>query len=291
MTDGAKIRQMIDSKQIVLAIGGWDVLSAKIIKKAGFDMVGLQSFQVAAGFGLSDVGVLTPYELWGLTHRVKMGVDIPILIDFENGFGGFHQAAHWFRQFESAGVAMVHIDDMDGDLKCPWLPDANLRPVSAEVLIERIKAMVDVRRSDVLICARTFVWTWGGTAKEEEERLLQYVEAGADLMWAPRSALAAGDTETLKRLGEKAPIVAQSNVPGYLTTSPKHGTYIQNASFSQMQKDGISVFCCPQVYPVAYRALLESLQEVKSEGSLGPLSSKMLDHDSVLELLDPRLKF
>ena len=65
-----RLRDRLAAGDRLVAMGAWDVLSAKVIERAGFDMVALQSFQWAAGWGLPDLALTTPSDLLTLTFKM-----------------------------------------------------------------------------------------------------------------------------------------------------------------------------------------------------------------------------
>lgn len=276
-------------------MGAWDVLSAKVIERAGFDMVALQSFQWAAGWGLPDLAIATPSDLVTLTFRMAGEIEMPILVDFEEGFGSPGHAGYWTREFERAGAAALHVDDKGPVHMCPWLPgsEERIEVSSAESSAEIISAMAKARRDDVVIVARTQVKSEDPSAAEEEQvrRLKMYIEAGADVVHAPKYATMSNDLTKLKHFAERvaAPVLAQFNPPGfiegYVPEGSEDGRSIADRSFEEIFACGVQIINTPQIYAVAYRALGETLQMIRAEGNLQPARSKMLKFDEVLDLL------
>ena len=68
-------------------MGAHDVLSAKIVERAGFDAVGVQSLQLAMVNGVPDIGIIGPDELVRVCRKIRRAVSLPIVVDFEQGFG------------------------------------------------------------------------------------------------------------------------------------------------------------------------------------------------------------
>jgi 2-methylisocitrate lyase-like PEP mutase family enzyme len=295
MSAGAKLRARLDAGDNLLAMGTWDVLSAKVIERAGYDIAALQSFQWAAGWGLPDLAVKTPSELLDLTMRMAGEIDIPILLDFEEGYGSPGHAAYWTRQFERAGAAALHVDDKGPVHMCPWLPDADskIQVSSAEYTADVIRAMADARRDDVLIVARCQVKPRPGvdTAAEELRRLRLYVEAGADVVFAPKHATMANNLERLRTAAKElvVPMLVQFNVPGYISemvpADAVDGRSIADRDFKELFDCGARIITCPQVYPVAYKALSNVLGRIRQQGSLQPARNEMMSFDEVLQLV------
>lgn len=186
------LRRKLDAGEMVLCGGVWDSLSAIIEERAGLDAVKLGSSQLAASLGLPDIGLLSAAETRDRIFNITDHIDIPLMVDFESGYGSerdIASAVHWAHEFERAGASAIHIDDY-GDDKCPWLPPFIPVLMSAESIADKIKAICDRRASaDFLIMVRS-----GATAsvafrdKEEafEESLRRFhlwKAAGADIVW------------------------------------------------------------------------------------------------------------
>lgn len=298
MHSAGRLRHRLDKGEHLVAMGAWDVLSAKVIAREGFDMAALQSFQWAAGWGLPDIGLKTPSELLDLTMRMALEVDIPILVDFEEGFGSPGHAAYWTRAFERAGAAAVHVDDKGPVHMCPWLPgsDAKIAVSSAEYTADIIRAMAESRADGLVIVARCQVRPKDGVDTEAEElrRLKMYIEAGADAVFAPKSATLNNDLGKLKSsIGElPRPVLVQANPPGYIADyvprGATDGMSIADRSFQELFDCGVRIINSPQVYGVAYQALSRTLGQIKTEGRLEPARQHMPRFDDVLDLVGYR---
>lgn len=295
MNSAQKLRGRLEAGEKLLMMGVWDVLSAKVTEKAGFDGAALQSFQYSAGWGVPDVGLRTASDLLDVAFKMAGEIEIPIVLDFEQGFGSSPaHAAYWVREFERAGVAAVHIDDKGPVQICPWLPGAGdqIRYDSAEETAAKIRAM-DAARNDLMIIARCQVGSVGGVDPEEEmRRLVLYREAGADIIYAPKHVLLQNDLDALHKVSKELgkPIFMQMNPPGYIKNYVPKGTSdgksIADRSFAEVFEAGASIINSPQLYPIAYRALSEALSAVKETGSLAPAGERMFPFDAVLDLLD-----
>jgi 2-methylisocitrate lyase-like PEP mutase family enzyme len=172
-------------------MGAWDVLSAKIVERAGFDAVGIQSLQVAIVNGVPDIGIIGPDRLVDLCRRVRRAVSIPIVVDFEQGFGDPYAAVYWMKELEGAGVSAIHIDDYGLPFKCTFFPPYEMGLESVESTAAKIKAMVAARStSDLMILGRpgTYVATVFQDEAERRRdwlaRAQAYLRAGADAIFA-----------------------------------------------------------------------------------------------------------
>ena len=183
--------ELLGQNKPIWVMGVHDVISAKIAEKAGYEAVGVQSLQVSFVNGLPDVGVVTASEMLDTVRRVRRAVDLPIMVDFEQGFGDVYAAVHWMHEFERAGVAAVHIDDCGMKYKCPFCPPHVPVLESMESTVEKIRAMAGEKlHPDFMILGRPT--SYATTLFKDERsrrddwvrRAKAYKEAGSDAIFA-----------------------------------------------------------------------------------------------------------
>lgn len=274
----ATLRKKLDSGSMVVSMGAWDVMSAKIVDKAGFDMVALQSFQHAFGWGLPDMGVVTPREQCDLTWRVSGQIDTPILIDLSNGFGDVEHAAYWAREFERAGAAALHIGDPEYE-KCPFLPGPAAPAIPSDHFVRKLRAVLDARQSNIVVVARTR----GAGEEEEIRRLRLYKEAGADVLFVGLK-----DPETLKRYRQQleGPLMQQGSAfPPMTGAGVQLSDFVQKASFSEVYELGYQIYNYYGGVFIAYKAFLDALTEIKETGGTKSVRPRQLDFDTIQELV------
>jgi 2-methylisocitrate lyase-like PEP mutase family enzyme len=172
-------------------MGAHDVVSAKIVERAGFDAVGIQSLQIAMVNGVPDIGIVGPEELVRIARKIRRSVSLPIVVDFEQGFGEPSVAVYWMKELEAAGVAAVHIDDYGLPYKCPFIPPHLLGLEDVTETADKIRAMVGEKSSpDFMVIGRPGTYVASIHSNEEDLRrdwLMRahaYQEAGADALFA-----------------------------------------------------------------------------------------------------------
>ena len=174
----------------IWVMGAHDVLSAKIVERAGFDAVGVQSLQLAMVNGVPDIGIVGPEELVRICRKIRRAVSLPIVVDFEQGFGEPYVAVHWMKELEAAGVAAVHIDDYGLPYKCPFIPPHVLGLEDMDATADKIRAMAGEKSPDFMVIGRpgTYVANVHPTEEERREDWLRrahaYQAAGADALFA-----------------------------------------------------------------------------------------------------------
>jgi len=105
----ARLRELLDGKQLIVAPGVYDGISAQLARRTGHVAAYLTGAGVAAsGFGLPDIGLVTQTEM---AERARMAVralgDVPLLADADTGYGAPINVIRTVREYEDAGVAAI----------------------------------------------------------------------------------------------------------------------------------------------------------------------------------------
>jgi 2-methylisocitrate lyase-like PEP mutase family enzyme len=160
----------------------FDMVSAKLIERAGFEAVYLSGYGHAAShLGLPDAGLITFTEILERLHHLVRSVRIPVLADADTGFGGVINLRRTVEEYESAGAQAIQIEDQQIPKKCGHTPGKRL--VSKSEMVKKIEAAIAARRSDdFLIIARTDAISVAGL-DEAIQRGRLYQSAGADVIF------------------------------------------------------------------------------------------------------------
>jgi 2-methylisocitrate lyase-like PEP mutase family enzyme len=177
------LRGLLDKRQIVVAPGVFDGISAHLAGRTGQAAAYMTGAGIAAsGFGLPDVGLVTATEM---AERVRMVVgvlgDIPLIADADTGYGPPANVVRTVREYESAGAAAIQLEDQAFPKRCGHLPDKEL--VDAAVFEQTLAAALDCRSDDnFLVVARTDARAPLGL-DAAIERGNRYAQAGADIVF------------------------------------------------------------------------------------------------------------
>ena len=212
------LRKKLASGRLVVAPGAHNALAAKLIEEAGFPAVYMTgSGVVNTLLGQPDVGLITQSEMTAMAHYLAEAVDVPVISDADTGYGNAINVMRTVREFESAGVAAIHIEDQINPKRCGHIVGKEL--VSAEEMIGKLKAAVDARRDpDFVIISRTDARGPAGL-DEAIARANRYHEAGADVVF-PDALLS---EEEIRRFAAEVPCPKMMNMGGYAVkrTTPK----------------------------------------------------------------------
>jgi len=181
MKTTTKLRQMLNSGQMLVAPFVMDALHAKVAQSVGFQAVYMTGAGTAAERGFPDVGLLTMTEMVANAKFIANAVDIPVVCDADTGYGNPLNVRRTVREYEAAGVAGIHIEDQLFPKKCGFFEGKQV--IAQEEAVQKIRAALDARTDpDFVIIARCDAYAvtgWADTVK----RCRAYVEAGADLVF------------------------------------------------------------------------------------------------------------
>src|SRR5260370_42481131 len=151
-----RLRELLDSPDLLVAPGAYDALSARLIAQGGFRAVYMTGFGTAASvLGQPDVGLLTMSEMVSRAAALAAVVgDLPLIADADTGYGNPIDVGRTIREYERAGVAAVHIEDQVWPKKCGHMEGKQVIPLNE--MVQKIHAAVDARQDpDFVIIART----------------------------------------------------------------------------------------------------------------------------------------
>jgi 2-methylisocitrate lyase-like PEP mutase family enzyme len=93
-------------------------------------------------------------EMVANAGRIAAAVDLPVVADADTGYGNELNVVRTVREYETAGVAGIHIEDQGFPKKCGHLEDKEIVP--REDWLAKIRAAASARRNpDFLVIART----------------------------------------------------------------------------------------------------------------------------------------
>jgi carboxyvinyl-carboxyphosphonate phosphorylmutase len=178
----ARLRELLNSGQMVVAPGAFDPLAARLVEEAGFAAVYMTGFGTSAALlGRPDVGLLTMTEMADSAGRIAACVDIPLIADADTGYGNPLNVIRTVGAYEAAGVAGLHIEDQVAPKKCGHMEGKLV--IGADEMAQKVRAAVDARTDpDFVIIARTDARAVEGL-DSALDRARRYRDAGADVLF------------------------------------------------------------------------------------------------------------
>jgi phosphoenolpyruvate phosphomutase len=157
-----------------------NAISARIVQKAKFDAVWASGLTLSSTLGRRDANEATWTELADVASSINDAIDIPVLLDGDNGHGSFNSVRQLVKRTSAAGIAGVVLEDKQ-------FPKLNSFLETGDVLLDAkqfcgfIRAAKDSQRdADYSVIARTETLVIGRSMNEALDRAASYCEAGAD---------------------------------------------------------------------------------------------------------------
>jgi 2-methylisocitrate lyase-like PEP mutase family enzyme len=172
-------RHLLSSSGLLIAPGAYDALTARLIEQAGFPLVYMTGAGTAAARGFPDYGLVTLTEMAETAGVLARSVAIPVLADADTGYGNELNVTRTVREFESRGVAGIHLEDQVAPKRCGHLDGKAV--IDRDAFVAKIRAAVAARsEGDFVIIARTDAVAVHGL-DDAIERANAALAAGADL--------------------------------------------------------------------------------------------------------------
>lgn len=273
-TAGQRFRAALKNEKPLQIVGAINAFCALQAERAGFQAIYLSGAGVAnASWGMPDLGMTSMADVVSDVQRIVSVTQLPLLVDIDTGWGHALCIARTIRSLEAAGAAAIHIEDQQAAKRCGHRPNKSL--VTAEEMVDRVKAAVDARCDDsFVIMARTDALASEGL-DAAIERCNRYVEAGADMIFAE----AITDPAEYQRFTSSVSVPVLSNMTEF-GKSPL-------MSVDELRSVGIAMV----LYPLsAFRAMSAAAERVYSEirenGSQQAVTGIMQNRDQLYEVLD-----
>ncbi len=255
MTENPKmsLRERIKSNKLLVAPGVFEMISARMADRKGFEALYMTGFGAVASYlGLPDAGIASYTEMRDRVARIAGGTTTPLIADADTGYGGLLNVRETVRGYEAAGAVGIQIEDQEFPKKCGHTP--NKRVIPTEDMVRKIKVAVDSRSSDeTLIIARTDSRASLGL-DEALRRGEAYAKAGADVLFieAPTS-----EAEMEKICSSfDTPQLANMADGGGLTPMLNHDR-LQEIGFSIAIYPGAAFLAAAQAFDNVYEALAQ----------------------------------
>src|SRR5215212_8121811 len=106
-----QLRSLHRPGEPLLLPNAWDVATARAVAAAGFAIVATTSGGVAEALGYEDHEGAPADEMLAAAARIARGVDVPVTVDAEAGYG--MEPAELVAKLRSAGAAGCNLEDTD----------------------------------------------------------------------------------------------------------------------------------------------------------------------------------
>ena len=251
MKTTSRLRQALDSGDMVVAPFVLNALHAKIAESVGFQAVYMTGAGTAAERGFPDVGLLTMTEMVANAKYIANAIDIPVICDADTGYGNPLNVQRTVREYEAAGVAAIHLEDQLFPKKCGFFEGKQVIPVGEAV--QKIHAALDARTDpDFVIIARCDAYAVTGW-EDTIGRCNAYIEAGADLVFVD---------------GIKSEADIQNYARDMAGLPRMYNGDLMNTK--DMDALGYKLMICGSTIWLIYQQVKESFEELKATGAVDP---------------------
>jgi len=273
----ARVRQ----KGLISAPGVFDLISAKIADRLGFDALYMTGYGVVAShLGLPDAGLATYSDMVGRVAQIAGATVTPLVADGDTGYGGLLNVEHTVRGYEAAGAVAIQLEDQEFPKRCGHM--LGRRVIPAEDMAAKIRVACDARADpNFLVIARTDARTTLGS-DEALRRGELYRAAGADLLFieSPESI------EEMERVGREfagVPLVANM-VEGGRTPLLDAAT-LERIGYRLAIFPALGFLAAGAVLDKAYRGLREQGSSVGLDVELYPFKAfgELMGFDRISE--------
>ncbi|WJI09632.1 isocitrate lyase/phosphoenolpyruvate mutase family protein [Methanobacterium sp. CWC-01] len=250
------LRKLLSLEQPLVMPDAYDPISALMIQKAGFKAVQCSgySFSVAASYSReSDVSLEENLEI---TRRIVEAVDVPVMADAEDGYGGPEAVIETVSRFIEIGVAGMNLEDQvlgTGGL---------LQIISEDLMGEKIMVARETAEIEgnpaLVINGRTDALKSLNNREDAMnlsiERANQYLDDGADLVFITY----------VETLDEVETIIKEVKGPVSIAAGMPYN--IKNFSIADLDRLGVARVSIPTLLIYSsLKALKGSLEYLKKD--------------------------
>ena len=251
MKPTARFKQLLNSGEMVVAPFIMNALHAKIAESVGFNAIYMTGSGTSAERGYPDVGLLTQTEMVQNARYIADAVDIPVISDADTGYGNPLNVYRTVKEYESAGVAAIHIEDQLFPKKCGFFDGKEVIP--PEEMVEKLRAAQDARSDpDFTIIARCDAYAVNGW-EDTVQRCNAYVEAGADMVFV----------DGIKSVDD---LNMYASDLGHLPRM-YNGDLLPSHEVAEL---GYKLMICGSTIWLVYKAVKDAFEELKAVGKVDP---------------------
>ena len=254
----AALAQRMKKNELIVAPGVFELISAKIADRMGFDCLYVTGYGlVASHLGLPDAGIATYSDMVGRVAQIGKMTETPFIADADTGYGGLLNVQHTVRGYEEAGTCGIQLEDQEFPKKCGHM--LGRRVIPTEDMVAKVRVAVESRSDrNFLVIARTDARTTHGL-DEALRRAEAYLKAGADVLFVESPET----PEEMRAICERF-----KGVP-LLANMVHGGGRTPMLDFSELQKLGYRIAIYPAAGFLATGAALKQVYgDLKSRKSL-----------------------
>ena len=261
-------RALHERKQAFIIPNPWDVGTARMLERLGFEALATTSMGFALSIGKLDNNAGREAVL-AHARALTSATELPVSADLENGFGDAPETvAETIRLAAKAGLVGGSIEDASGRPEDPIYEFGKA--------VDRIRAAVEAARSlpfPFTLTARAENYLHGrADLKDTIRRLQAYQEAGANVLYAPGLTTKENITEVVRSVDRPVNVLMGLR-----------GVFLTQAELSAIGVRRISIGS--GLYRVAHAAFLRAAREMKDAGTFTAMANEPIYGSEIGKLL------
>ena len=263
----SSVRQLLDHHGQLIMPGIYDVLSAKIAARAGFEVVFITGYSLSATLlGEPDFGLLTQTEVVAAATRICPAIDPPVIVDADTGYGNAINVIRTVEELIRCGAAGMFLEDQVWPKRCGHMKGKQV--IGLDEQLNKLRAAIDTAKDrNFFIVARTDSRQASGLS-EAITRGVAFKEAGADAVFieAPQSK------EEMREIARQVPGPLVANMLERGVTPLMGPTELKDLGFQ------LVVWPLAPLYAVA-KTLTDTYGTLRREGSTLSMLERLMPFD------------
>ena len=271
-----ELRKLISTGKTLIMPDAYDPLSARLIENSGFKAVQCSGYSFSIVAAIKKEIDISREDNVHITGKIVDAVDLPVMADAEDGFGGPKVVLETVKMFIDVGAAGLNIEDQNLD------DDKAIRIINEELMVEKIYAAREAAEaaetSDFIINGRTDAL--GSSENREDslniavERANIYLNSGADMAFIPY-VKTHEEVETLNK-----------EVKGPISIAAGMQYNINNFSIGDLENIGVARVSLPTLLIYSsMKSINKSLNRLKNDDIMGMDEDMLYKVDELNELL------
>jgi 2-methylisocitrate lyase-like PEP mutase family enzyme len=275
-----KLRKLLEKENPLIMPDAYDPLSAKMIEKMGFKAVQCSGYSFSVADGLMRELDISLEENLNKTRKIVDAVNIPVMADGEDGYGGIENIKDTINLFMDIGVAGINLEDqlldnVHGGSIC--------KVIDSDFMQEKItlaRETANERNPKFIINGRTDALRSCGDRSEGLEiaidRANSYLASGADLAFITY-------VENLKEVK-----TITKKVKGPVSIAAGLSYNIDSFSMDDLKKYGVKRVSLPTLLLFStINAMKNGLNLLKKDSLSGNSDDLIYSPDELKKLLVP----
>jgi methylisocitrate lyase len=258
---------LLDRHGQLIMPGIYDVLSAKIAARAGFEVVFITGYSLSATLlGEPDFGLLTQTEVVAAATRICPAIDPPVIVDADTGYGNAINVIRTVEELIRCGAAGMFLEDQVWPKRCGHMKGKQV--IGLDEQLNKLRAAIDTAKDrNFFIVARTDSRQASGLS-EAITRGVAFKDAGADAVFieAPQSK------EEMREIARQVPGPLVANMLERGVTPLMGPTELRDLGFQ------LVVWPLAPLYAVA-KTLTDTYGTLRREGSTLSMLERLMPFD------------